>query len=573
MNAQVAEIFEQIADFMELKGENPFKIKAYQRAARTLEGLDQSVGELAQAGKLTGVPGIGKAIAEKIGEYLESGSVRVHQELCQEFPPQILELMDVPGLGARKAATLYHELRIGSIVELEKAIEAGSVRLIKGFGPKTEAKLLDGIRLLREGLQRLDLASARRLAARLIETLSQVPGVSRMTAAGSLRRGRETVGDLDLLCTAEDSQAVMESFCALVHPAKILVRGATKTSLLWDGSFQIDLRVVPAASFGAALQYFTGSVDHNVAMRGRAQSQGMKLNEYGLFDSENPDQARLDGGIEESDIYAALGLPWIAPELRESGHEIALAESGTLPVLVEEVDICGNLHTHSLWSDGHNSLDELAEAAVARGYRYLAITDHSRSLTVANGLSIERLLEQGQAIRALNEQFAGRLTILRGTECDILANGSLDFPDEVLADLDLVVAAVHSSMSMPAGEMTARIVRALNNPHVDILAHPSGRLIGRRKGYDADWDEIFRAAVRTGTRLEINCSARRLDLSDLACRRARELGACFSLGTDAHSLEEFNRMELGVTVARRAGLGSADLLNTMDLTELRAYLR
>lgn len=566
-NLEIARLFEEIAELLELKGENPFKIRAYERAARAVRGLGRPIRDLHASGELLAVPGIGKAISDKVGQMLAEGRIPLHQELTAEFPPQILELMTVSGLGPRKAALLYRDLGIGSVADLEAALVAGRIQGLKGFGPRTEANLLAAIRKRTMGEGRLPLARALELASSVLEGLRSVPGVVRLEAAGSLRRRRETVGDLDLLCTAGNPEEVMEAFCAAVPPDRVVMKGPTRSSVRLVGGFQVDLRVVPEESFGAALQYFTGSKDHNVAVRLRAEKRGLKLNEYGLFDPEG----RTLAGREEEEVYQALDLPCFPPEIRETGEEIEAALRDRLPKLVELGDLRGNLHTHSNWSDGTTTVEGLGQEATRRGMEYLAVTDHSPSLAIANGLDPGRLRKQRIEIDGWNARGQGA-RLLAGVEVDILPDGSLDHPDDVLAGLDVVVASVHSAFGMPREEMTRRVIRALENPHVDILAHPSGRLLGRREGYDMDWEELFQAAARTRTALEINCSPNRLDLRDVHARRAAQLGVPLSLGTDAHHLREFDFMPLGVSVARRAWLSRQDVLNARPLADLLRWL-
>ncbi|MBN9416868.1 hypothetical protein ABS71_03600 [bacterium SCN 62-11] len=558
-NQQLTRIFEEIADFLELQGENIFKVKAYQKAARGLEGLERSVTELYRSGALASMPGFGKALVEKVSQFVDTGEVELHQELKSSFPPEILHLMDVPGLGAKKAALLYKELAIGSVDALEKALREGLVTDIKGFGKKTVDKLLEGIALLRQGEQRWLLGRVSQLAEDLLGRLRALPMVERAEAAGSLRRGKETVGDLDLLVITSSAEEVMKFFSGL---GEVIGSGPTKTSIRWEGTFQVDLRCVPAESFGAAMQYFTGSLDHNVALRGRAKRMSCELNEYGLFDA----LGQCIASETEEEIYAKLGLPWIAPELRESGAELEWEKQ---PQRLELSQLRGNLHTHSLWSDGTDTLEQLAEEAQRRGYQYLAITDHSRSMVVANGLSIDRLLAQGEEIARLNRGFQNDFRLLWGSEVDILGDGSLDFPEEILARLDFVVVAVHSQFSMSPEAMTERICRGISRPHVDVLAHPTGRKINRRVGYQADWEKVYQVAREHGVALEINCSPRRLDLNDKAARRARDCGCMISLGTDAHSLPEFEYLPLGVLQARRAGIEATSLLNHLSWEQLR----
>lgn len=568
-NLTVARTFEEIADFLELKGENPFKIKAYQRAARTIQSLDRPLSVLAEEGPLTEIPGIGKAIAEKIQEMLQGGKMTLHEELKAEYPEGILQLITVPGLGPKKAAILYHELQVGSLLDLERAIQEGALRDLKGFGPKTEANLAEGLKRLKagQGEERMPLPRAQAIVATLIETLSEVPGVERLEVAGSARRGKETVGDLDLVCIAADSKPVMETFCNLVSPDKILARGETKSSLLYSKNLQVDLRVVPAESFGAAMQYFTGSKDHNVSLRIRAEKQKWKLNEYGLFDEQGTNLASLT----EEEIYAKLGLDWIPPELREGFNEIELAEKRELPRLITRADLKGNLHGHTTWSDGQHSVEEMARAAARQGLEYIAITDHSPWVGVANGLDVNRLRLLRGEIERVRKLHTG-VEILWGTEVDIRPDGSLDYPDDVLAELDVVVASVHSNLNQTRDEMTARVLKAIENPHVDILGHPSGRLLGRRPGYDMDWEALFRTAARTHTALEINAYPNRLDLKDTMARRARELGCMLTIGADAHSTEHFEYLKLGVVVARRAWATPESVLNTRPLEEVKAWL-
>jgi DNA polymerase (family X) len=565
-NQRIAGVFEEIADFLELQGENVFKVKAYQKAARMLEGLQRPVAELFREGELVQMPGFGKALVDKVGEYLQSGEVGLHQKLKASFPPQILTLMRVPGLGAKKAAALYRELEVSNVEELEAALADGRVKELKGFGAKTASKLLEGIAQLRQGEERWTLARAHRLASELLSRIRELPGVARAEAAGSLRRGRETIGDLDLVVVTDTAEPVMEAFTSWVDPAHVQLQGSTKSSVLWQGRFQVDLRCVPAASFGAAMQYFTGSKDHNVVLRGRAERLSCKLNEYALLDALGQPIA----GATEEEIYQKLNLPFIPPEWRETGQEIEWADQGKLPDLLQMEHIQGNLHTHSLWSDGTDTLDQLAEEAIRRGYKYLAITDHSPSSVVANGLTIDRLLQQGEQIRALERRLEGRLKLLWGTECDILGDGRLDYPDEILAKLDWVVASVHSQMQMSVEDMTARLLRAVENPYVDVIGHPSGRILGKRAPYPVDWERLFSAAAQTGVALEMNCSPHRLDLSDAQARRARELGCWLSVNTDAHALKEFGNMEWGLMQARRAGLDRTRFVNALPWEELRA---
>lgn len=564
-NQKLARIFEEMGSFLEMAGENQFKVAAYGRAARALQQLAQPLTEVYASGELARTPGFGKALLDKVRDYLESGEVRQHSELKAGYPPHILELTRVPGLGARKAAQLHAELGVGSVAELEAALNDGRVKTLKGFGAKSADKIREGLVQLKAGSERWTLARAQRLADDLIERLRALPDVSRVDYAGSLRRGQESVGDLDLIAVTTSAEAVGREFASWVEPDHVVAAGDTKTSVLWMGRFQVDLRCVPAESHGAALQYFTGSQDHNVALRGRARRMDLELNEYGLFQIGT--RQRVPSATEEQ-IYRSLGLPYIEPEQRQSGSELILAERGQLPAPLHALEIRGNLHTHSTWSDGSDTLDQLVEEAMKRGMEYLAVTDHSRSLVIANGLSIERLLQQGEEIRRINDRLEGRFRLLWGSECDILADGSLDYPDEILAQLDWVVASVHTLMTMDPVAMTERLQRAASHPCVDVIGHPSGRVLGKRAGYVADWEAVFATAQEHGVALEMNASPHRLDLNDSAARRAREVGCKLSINTDAHSLREFDNVRWGLMQARRAGLVAADIINTQTRAEL-----
>lgn len=593
VNAQLAVIFDEIGHYLEFKNENPFKVKAYQKAARTLEGLSFSVATAPWAEVLE-TPGIGKAIGEKIQAYLQTGQIPLHQSLQGEFPAGLLQLLQLPRLGAKKVGALHRELGVTSIAELRTALERGLVAHLSGFGKKSEENLKRALEQVGTGEQRLHIGKANKIVQAIEEQLRQLPSLEEFWVAGSFRRSRETVGDIDLIvsCRAENANQVMEKFCSLVPADQVLLQGPTKSSLRWD-SLQVDLRVIEPQSVGAALQYFTGSKDHNVAMRARAERRNLKLNEYGLFDQDGHNVLNGQGSSleQEREIYQVLDLPYFAPELRELNSPVISSDGAlatdlpdktiTLPNLVCESDILASLHNHSLWSDGRLSLAEVAEQGRTRGYRFLAVTDHSQSLLVANGLSIERLLEQGREIRELNKRLqdswdrtagseradekrcraAGPFQLLWGTECDILPDGGLDYPDDVLAQLDWVVASVHVSLNQFKEAMTERILRALNNPYVRVLGHPTGRLLGKRDGISADWELIFKTAQEKGILLEINGTPRRQDLGDLMVRQASQMGCRFCLSTDAHRLEEFDNMRWAVGVARRAGLGPQHFAN------------
>jgi DNA polymerase (family 10) len=567
-NISISRLFGEIGELLELKGENAFKVRAYEKAARIIEALPEPVSSYAQRGELTSLPGIGKGIAEKIQEYLGSGSIGFHRELLDEFPPQILALLRVPGLGPRKVAFLHGHAKISSIEELARAAGEKKLRDLPGFGQKTEENILRGLAVMRQRGGRISLGTALPLALNIIGTMSQVSGVAAVCEAGSLRRRKEDIGDIDILVASSDPVPVMDAFTALPLASEVLARGETKASILTDGKVQVDLRVVPRDSYGAALQYFTGSRQHNIILRQRAEGMGLKINEYGVFTIDG--EKRIAGATEE-EVYRSVGLPLIPPEIRETGEEITAAENRTLPRLVTLSDIRGDLHAHSDLSDGVNSIEEMAETARKMGYGYLAVTDHSVSLRVAGGLTRERLLEKKSRIDKLNLRW-NDFRLLCGSEVDILPDGTLDYPDDLLKELDLVIASIHSHFRQEESSMTARLIGALNNPWVDIIAHPSGRLIGQREELSLDWEVFFREAARAGKALEINSFPDRLDLSDLRARRAVQLGIPLAINTDAHSIHQLSGMDFGVSVARRGWVEKTSVLNALELPELLSWL-
>ena len=567
-NFELARIFFEIASLLEVRDESRFRIRAWQRAAQTLETLTEDVTAIAARGALRTLPGIGKEIAARIEEYLTSGRLDMLERLRENLPPDFLSLLDVRGLGPRTARSLWELLGIDTIERLEEACRSGRVIGVAGIQKKTCENLLKAIAQYKAGRSRALLTTARAVAGQVAAALRAHGGVDRLEIAGSLRRMRETVKDIDILVTSTEPARVIETLVSLPSVAEITARGETKVSVRHQDGLAIDLRVVAPEAFGAALQYFTGSKTHNVRLREMAVRRGLKISEYGVFNEETG--ARVAGDTEE-DVYAAVGLGWIPPELREDGGEIEAAREGRLPRLVECSDLKGDLHDHTEWSDGHHPLERLVEAAEARGYEYVIVSDHSRSLTIAQGLSVERLRQQRAEIRAV--QARHRIRILAGTECDILEDGALDFPDEVLAELDVVVASVHSRFKQDRGTMTARIVRALANPHMDILGHPTGRRLGSRDPYDVDLDAVFAAARAHGKAVEINSSPERLDLNDAHARRAAEAGVLLSISTDTHYLSELDNVDLGVAVARRAWLGRDQILNTRPLDALLSWTR
>ncbi len=567
MNAEVARIFEEVADLLEFGGADSFRVNSYRRVARTLAELDEDVRGVAARGALDKLPGVGKASAQKIEEILTTGRLTLLEELRAEVPPTLLALRAVPSLGPKKIAQLWRERGITSLDDLRTAIAAGRLAGLKGFGARTIEQIARGLEFIARCAGRVRLGTAAELAGELRAALAQFAGVLRVEVAGSLRRGRETVGDLDLLCVAEQGEAVVRQFAALACVEEVLAAGVTKGAVrvgVGRGqSLQVDLRVVPAESFGAAWQYFTGSQAHNVRLRERALRRGWNLSEYGLTEGERVIAART-----EEEIYAALGLPWIPPELREDHGEFELCAP---PRLLETTDLQGDLHMHTPASDGHSSIEELAAAAAARGYHYICITEHSQSSTIANGLKPERLRRHIADVRAAASRIRG-CTVWVGTEVDILADGRLDYPDDLLAELDFVIASIHSGLSGDGAANTRRTLAAIENPYVAAIGHPTGRIINERDAMPLDIDAVIQAAARTGTALEINANDHRLDLKDQHARRARELGATVVINTDAHHTAELEHMHYGVVTARRGGLGPEHVLNTRAASEVAAFV-
>ncbi len=567
-NAQLATLLDEVADLLEFQGANPFRVRAYRQASRTIGDLTEPVSAIAAdpERQLTDLPGLGKDLADKVESLLRSGSLPLLDELRAQVPPAVLALLRVPGLGPKKAAALHKELKINSLDDLKAACEAHQVRELKGFGAKTEETILAGLDFAATADQRIYWATADEIVCELLAHLDRLPGIAARDAAGSYRRGKETVGDLDLLVAAADAGPVMDHFARFPDIAQVLARGDTKMSVRLSTGLQVDLRVVPVESYGAALQYFTGSKEHNVVLRGRAKEIGLKVNEYGVFQGEKPIAGRT-----ETEVYQALGLPWIPPELREARHEFEWAEGGHLPTLIETDDLLGDLHTHTTATDGAATLEEMVEAARRRGLKYLAITDHSQRVTMANGLTPARVRQQWEAIDRLNEHLKG-FHVLKGIEVDILERGGLDLPDDVLAEADWVVASVHYGQNQPREQITARIVEALAHPSVSAIAHPTGRLINRRKPYEVDLEAVFQAAREHGKFLELNANPARLDLDDIACAAAKRHGIPIVISTDAHSVEGLSAARYGVIQARRAGLTKADVVNTRPWAQLKKLL-
>ena len=567
-NQQIAKIFSEIAELLELKGENIFRIRAYRRAAQNLDSLSRDVSALSQE-ELEAIPGIGKDLAGKVREYLETGKIAKHEELKQDIPAGVLDLLRVPGLGPKKVKLFYDKLKVKSVDELDGAVRAGRLEGMAGIQAKTIENIRKGIEQVRRGTERRPLGRILPLAEDIVRRMRDAAPVDRIEVAGSIRRCRDTIGDVDVLTTSKKPAAVMDAFVRLPHVSRVLAQGETKSSIITDDGVQVDLRVVEEDSFGAALQYFTGSKQHNIKLREMAVKVGLKINEYGVF--RGPGEKRI-GGRSEEDIYRALKLPWIPPEIREDTGEIEAAQQGTLPVLIELQDVKGDLHVHTKWSDGSHDLDTLVQAAKRKGYRYIAITDHTKGLGVAHGLDEKRLADEMTLIDKANASLRG-FRILKGSEVDIRSDGSLDLPDAALAPLDIVVASIHSGFKQSRDQITKRLLAAVRHPCVSVIAHPTGRLIGERDAYDADMDAVFREAGRYGVAMEVNSYPLRLDLNDVHIRLAKEYGVPLVISTDAHVTTQFDFMSYGVSMARRGWAEKKDVLNTLHCDQLMARLK
>ncbi|MFM9058740.1 MAG: DNA polymerase/3'-5' exonuclease PolX [Planctomycetaceae bacterium] len=590
-NADIAAIFDHVADLLEYQGSNVFRVRAYRTAARTINGMVESLAAVraAPGRALTDLEGIGADLAGKIGTLLDTGKLPLLDDLAREVPAVVFELMRVPGLGPKKVKALVDGLGIDSLEALEQACRDGRVADVKGFGAKTQAAILDNIAFAKSPEHaRLLWAEADAIVEPLLAWMRQCPAVRRAEGAGSWRRGRETVGDLDLVVESDEPATVMDHLHGWPETSAVLLRGDTKTSIRGPRGVQIDLRVVAADSFGAALQYFTGSKEHNVRLRARARDRGLTINEYGVWplapggdtDTDTAAAARPArslAGRGEEDVYRAVGLPWIPPELREGRDEIGHAESGDLPDLVTLADIRGDLHMHTTATDGEDTLGDMVRAAIARGLAYVAITDHGQRVTMAHGLDRKRLLRQWHDIDRLNESLAADgtppIVVLKGIEVDMLEKGGLDLPDDVLAQADWVVASLHYGQNQPRDRITARILEAIENPHVSVIGHPTGRLINRRPAYDVDIEAVIAAAARTGTFLEINANPWRLDLDDRLAAAAKRAGVKLVISTDAHATKGLDVMRCGILQARRAGLEAKDIANTRTLAGLKKLMK
>ncbi|WP_163097321.1 DNA polymerase/3'-5' exonuclease PolX [Acidithiobacillus ferrianus] len=567
LNPDIARAFDEIADLLEIDNANPFRVRAYRNAARLIQGMSTDLHTMVEAGDdLKELPGIGEDLAGKIVEMVTTGHCSFLEKLEKQTPPALTELLKVPGLGPKRVKALWHELNVETVEHLARAAREGRIRGIPGFGEKSEARILETLQAHLAAIPRFPIAIAAPYVAALVRYLQGVPGVHRVVVAGSFRRGKDTVGDLDVLATATADSLVMTRFTTYGDVSAVLSQGPTRATVILRNKLQVDLRTVDTSAYGAALHYFTGSKTHNIAIRRLGQGIGLKVNEYGLFRGKE----RVAGETEES-VYAAVGLPYIEPELRENRGEIEAARAGRLPKLVERVDLRGDLHSHSSATDGHHSLREMAAAAQAAGLEYLAITEHSRHLTIAHGLDPVRLRRQMEEIDALNGELQG-ITLLKGVEVDILEDGSLDLPDTLLSDLDLVVGAVHSQFDLPSDRQTARILRAMDSPCFTILAHPSGRLLSSRKPMNVDMSRIIRHARERGCFLEINAQPERLDLVDTHIRTAKEEGVLLAVNSDAHSTQGFAHLPFGIQQARRGWLEKQEVLNTRSLAELKPLL-
>lgn len=573
-NARIADTFEELADLLEFQGANAFRVRAYRNGARAIRDLSESVASIVQdeSRGLTKIDGIGKGVAEKCAVLVETGRLPQLDELLQQIPETVLELLRIPGLGPKKAAALHKELGISDLEQLQAACEAGTVRTLKGFGAKTEEAILAGMRIAHAASQRVYWAKADELANQVRSHMANCEAIKKLELAGSYRRGKETVGDLDVLVDASDFNSVMDHFGRFEEVADVIARGETKMSVRTHGGFQIDLRVVPTRAFGAALQYFTGSKEHNVVLRGLARQRGLKVNEYGVFKVDG-DREEYVAGATEEEVYAALDLPLFPPELREARREFEWAEQGALPRLIEVGDLQGDLHMHTTETDGKASLDEMIAAARERNLKYIAITDHSQRVTMARGLDPRRLRQQWREVDQRNRDLGSSFTVLKGIECDILEKGGMDLPNDVLAEADWVLASVHYGQNQSRQQITERILGAVENPHVACIAHPTGRLINRREPYDVDMEAVFRAVREHGKLLELNASPMRLDLNDIYCAAAKKHGIPIVISTDAHSTDGLDLLRYGVLQARRAGLTRDDVANTRTWPEMKKGVR
>jgi len=576
---QVANLLDEIATLLELKeGSSPFEVRAYQNAARAVNALDGDIEQMVREGKLKGVPGLGPTIIKRIEEAVETGHIAFYDELASTTPPVKLEMVRIQGMGPKKINAIYSQLHVTSMADLVKALEENKVAALPGFGKKTQDKILQGLAFLQQHAGRFLYPVAEKEAGRIQSVLAAMPEIVRLQVAGSLRRRRETIGDIDMVASVDDSagdevrRKIMDVFTSQPSVQAITGKGETKSSVVLRSDMNMDLRLVNDSQFPSTLHHFTGSKEHHISLRRRALSMGMTINDYGLFRGKEP-HLELIPCKDEADIYAALGMDYIEPEMREDMGEIEAAINHTLPVLVQESDLRGVLHVHSTWSDGQTTIREMAEACIARGLAYLGITDHSKTAAYANGLDEEALHRQHEEIDRLNAEYAGRIRILKGTECDILRDGTLDFADEVLATLDFVVASIHSQFNLSPEEQTRRMLRAISNPYVDIIGHPTGRILLSREGYTLDVDAVIDAAADHGVCIEVNADPARLDLDWRYLHRARDKGIKIPIDPDAHTINGLDNMHYGVGIARKGWLRASDVLNTMQTEEILDFFR
>ncbi|HXL02115.1 MAG TPA: DNA polymerase/3'-5' exonuclease PolX [Candidatus Atribacteria bacterium] len=567
-NREVAQLLENIATLLEMKGENRFKVVAYEEAAHRIENWPEPIEEVWKEGRLKEIPGIGDSIASKIEEYLSTGKLSYLEELTKEIPPEIIHLTAIPGVGPKIAKLLYDQLGVKSIEDLEKAIAEQKLRHLPRLGVKSEEKIRKGIEMLKRQSGRMLLGQALPLVEEIVGALRERSGVTKISPAGSVRRMKETIGDIDILVASSAPEPIMEIFTSLPQVREVIARGITKSSIVTQEGIQVDLRVVEETSFGAALQYFTGSKAHNIKLREIALKKGFKVNEYGIFRLDNDKRV---GGEKEEEIYETLGMEWIPPEMREDQGEIELAQEKKLPILIDISDLQGDLHVHSNWSDGVTSIEEMAEAALSRGYKYLAICDHTQSLAVASGLNPEEIRERRKEIELWNKKGKG-LRLLDGVEANIMSDGSLDFPDSELEKLEVVVAGLHSGLGQGEEKILHRLEGAMKNKYVQMISHPTGRILNKRDAYQVNREKLFSLARETGTYLEINSQPERLDLSDGDARRARDLGVKLVISTDAHDPSSLDYIRYGVAQARRGWLQKEDVLNTFNLEKLLEFL-
>jgi len=568
-NREIAGILYQMAELLELHAENRFKIIAYSRAARAIESLTEDIEQVCRDGRLEGIPGVGKAIAEKIKEYLRTGRIQSHQDLLADTPQGLAELLQISGLGPKTVFMLHEKLDITNLDELEKAAREHRIRRLPRMGVVREKNILKSIERYRKRSNRILYSTAESIVDEILTYLGGIEGLEHATAAGSYRRRKETVGDIDILATAARPEEIVAAFVKMPLVEEVLAKGPTKASVIMNDTIQVDLRIVEHRSYGTVLQYFTGSKEHNVSMRQLALDRGYSLSEYSLTRLANGQDLFFD---QEEEVYQALGLQYIPPELREDRGEIEAALGGRLPRLVEAKDIRGDLHVHSIWSDGRASIIELAQAARSMGYEYIALSDHSPSVGIAGGIGREKMEEKIEAVAEANDSLEG-ITVLMGAEVDIKADGSLDYPDDLLERMDVVVASVHMAQQQKERTITGRLISAIENQNVDIIGHPTGRIINQREPSDMDFHAVLEAAARAGTALEINAHPSRLDLNDVNARAAKEMGVQMSINSDAHDAGQLLNMKYGINVARRAWLEKKDLINAMDLKDLIQFLK